>query len=190
MCDMTHSYVWHDLFKSVIWRIHVDATTHAYVWHDSLMCVTYKWFISHIWITYMCDMTCVTWLIHMCDMTHAYVWHESLICVTWLNQMCMLNLMICHIWYVWHICHIYATYMCLDTYIYVTHICGIHMSHICVNVTYMCECHIYVWHTCALIDVIFDDMLHIYIYISRIYHIYVPWLIAMRAMNHWFYKKK
>jgi len=151
--------------------IHITHMNHLYVWHD------------------------------MCDMTHSYVWHDSCICVTWITYMCDMTQsnvyvkfddmshLIC-VTYMPHICHIYATYMCLDTYIYVTHICGIHMSHICVNVTYMCECHIYVWHTCALIDVIFDDMLHIYIYISRIYHIYVPWLIAMRAMNHWFYKKK
>jgi len=87
MCDMTHSYVWHDSsngcswlyengsFTCVTWLIHMcDMThpmdvvrcmgmTHSYVWHDSFVCVT--------------------WLIHMCDMTHSYVWHDSFICVTW-----------------------------------------------------------------------------------------------------------
>jgi len=52
MCDMTHSYVWHDLF---IW-------------------VT--------WLTHICDMICATWPIHMCDMTYLYEWHNSLIYAT------------------------------------------------------------------------------------------------------------
>jgi len=55
-----------------LWLIHMCDVTHSYVWHDSLVCVT--------WPIHMCDMThshvchnsciCVTWLIHMCDMTH------------------------------------------------------------------------------------------------------------------------
>jgi len=57
MCDMTHSYVWHDSFICVTWLIHMCDKTHSYVWHDSFICVT--------------------WLIHMCDMTHSYVWHDS-----------------------------------------------------------------------------------------------------------------
>jgi len=90
MCDMTHSYVWHDSFICVTWLnhmcdIHMCDTTHSYVWHDSFICA---------WLIHMCDMTrsrvrhsyvwhdsfiCVTWLIHMCDMTHSHVWHDSLI---------------------------------------------------------------------------------------------------------------
>jgi len=65
MCDMTHSYVWHDAFICVTWRIHMCDMTHSYVWHDSRKRVTT--------------------LIHMCDMTHSYVWHDSFICVTCLN---------------------------------------------------------------------------------------------------------
>jgi len=90
MCDMTHSYVWHDSFICVTRLIHMYDMTHSYVWHDSFICVT--------WLMHMCDMThsyvwqdsfiCMTWLIHMCDMTHSYVWHDSLICVTWLIDMC------------------------------------------------------------------------------------------------------
>ena len=56
MCDMTHSYVWHDSFTCVTWLIHMCDMTHSCVWHDSF--------------------TCVTWLIHMCDMTHSHVWHH------------------------------------------------------------------------------------------------------------------
>jgi len=68
MCDMTHSYVWCDLFICVTKFIHVCDMTYSYVWHDSFMCVT--------------------WLIHTCDMTHSYVWHCSFICVIWLIHTC------------------------------------------------------------------------------------------------------
>jgi len=64
MCDMTHSYVWHDSFTCVTWLIHTRDPTHSHVWHDSCICVT--------------------WIIHMYDMTHSYVWHDSFTCVTWL----------------------------------------------------------------------------------------------------------
>jgi len=73
MCDMTHSYVWHDAFICVTWLIHMCDMTHSYVWHDAFICVT--------WLIHMCDMT-----FHLCDMTHSYVWHDSFICVTWLMQ--------------------------------------------------------------------------------------------------------
>jgi len=87
MCDMTHSYVWHDAFICVTWRIHTCDMTHSYVWHDAFICVT--------WRIHMCDMThsCVWWKnvqgdILVCDMTYSYVWHDSFICVTWLIHMC------------------------------------------------------------------------------------------------------
>ena len=67
ICDMTH--------PCVTWLIHMCDMAHSWVWHDSFMCVT--------WLIHMCDMTdsyvwrasfiCVTCLIHMCDMTHSYV---------------------------------------------------------------------------------------------------------------------
>jgi len=71
MCDMTHSYVWHDLFIFATWLIHMCDMTYSYVRHDSFICVT--------------------WLIHMCDMTRSYVWHDSFICATWLIHMCDMN---------------------------------------------------------------------------------------------------
>jgi len=55
-CDMTHSYVWQDVFICVTWRNHLCDMTHSYVRHDSFIYVT--------------------WLIHMCDMTHSYVWQD------------------------------------------------------------------------------------------------------------------
>ena len=57
LCDMTHSYVWHDSVMCV--------------WHDTLICVAR--------LIYMC----VTPLIHMCAMTHSYVCYDSFICVPW-----------------------------------------------------------------------------------------------------------
>ena len=88
MCDMTHSYVWHNSFICVTWLIHVAwpihmcDMTHSYVWHDSFICVT--------------------WLIHMCDMTHSYVVHDSFISVPWLIHMCGKTLS----WVAWliHMC--------------------------------------------------------------------------------------
>ena len=93
MCDMTHSYVRHDMCD----------VTHSYVWHDSFICVT--WLIHlyqcrcggcvHVWhdsFTYM------TWLfpyinvdvgvVCMCQAKRLHVWHDSCICVTWLIHMC------------------------------------------------------------------------------------------------------
>ena len=99
MCDMTHSYVWHDSFICVTWLIHMCGMTHSYVWQDSFICVT--------WLIRMCDVThvyvwhdsfiCVTWLIHVCDMTHSYVRRGSFVCVMWLIHMCDMT----HS-YVWH----------------------------------------------------------------------------------------
>ena len=42
MCDMTQSYVWHDSFICVTWRIHMCDMTHSYVWHDSFICATWN----------------------------------------------------------------------------------------------------------------------------------------------------
>jgi len=32
--DLTHSYLWHDLFPCVTWFVHTCDMTHSYVWHD------------------------------------------------------------------------------------------------------------------------------------------------------------
>jgi len=90
-CDVTHSYVWHDAFLSVIWLMSHIWMSH--VIHINESCHTYEWAMLHIWISLLS----VTWLIYMCDMTHSYVWHDSFICVTWRIHMCdMTNS------YVWH----------------------------------------------------------------------------------------
>ena len=75
MCDMTHSYVWHDSFLYVTWLIFMCDMTRSYVWHDSFLCEP--------------------WLIPMCDMTRSYMWHDSFLCAIWLVPMCDMT----------HFCH-------------------------------------------------------------------------------------
>jgi len=86
---MTHPHVWH-VFICVTWPIHMCEMTHSYVWHDSCGCL-----VSHticrtpsmLCLIPMCDMTHsyirhdsfmrVTWLVQMSDMTHSYVHRKS-----------------------------------------------------------------------------------------------------------------
>jgi len=110
MCDMTHSYVWHDSFICGTWLFHMWDMTHSYVWHDSFICVTWRIHMcdmthSYVWqdsfacVTHSCawhdTLICVTWPIHMCDMTHSYVWHDSFIRATWLIRMCDMTRSVC-----------------------------------------------------------------------------------------------
>jgi len=120
MCDMTHSYVWHDSFICVTWLIHMCDMTHSSVWHDSFICVTWLHLLlsRRTWPA--------TWLIHMCDITHAYVWHHSFICVTWLIRMCGMthlyvwqNACICVTWLI-HMCDMTHSNAWHDSFISVT----------------------------------------------------------------------
>ena len=61
ICNMTHSYVWHDSFISVPWRIHIYDMTHSYVWHGAFTCATRLFDMCGV--THSC----------MCGITHAYV---------------------------------------------------------------------------------------------------------------------
>jgi len=140
MCDMTHSYVWHDSSIWVTWLMHVCNMTRSYVWYNWLLCVT--------------------WLIHMCDMTCSYVWHDSSICVTWLIHKFNMTHPYGFCWYSFT----YVTtciYMADSTRSYtcgMTHSYLWHDSFICVtwHITqdasiyayiYMCDMtHSYVWH--------------------------------------------
>ena len=125
MCDMTHSYVWHDSFLCATWLIRVCHTTHPYVWYDSLMrnvpitirspgCVT--WLMTHIYVWHDGFM-CVTWLVPFeCtasqvgqetawqDLTDQSVRHDSFLCATWLISMCdMTHFYVRHDWFLlWH----------------------------------------------------------------------------------------
>ena len=122
MCDVTHSYVWHDAFICVTWLIHMCDMTPSYVWHDSLICAT--------------------WLIHMCDITHSYVWHDSFMCVTRPIHMC--DMTHSYVWHdVWHVRQMHGgvvsfiwmshvphmiescyTYECVTSHIWMSHISG------------------------------------------------------------------
>jgi len=59
MCDMTHSYVWHDLYIRVMWLTHSD---------------------------HMCDMTCRA--LAMCDMTHSHGTHSLLSHIAGASESC------------------------------------------------------------------------------------------------------
>jgi len=82
MCAMSHSYVWHDLFKCVPWLIYMYNMTRSHVCHVLFICVI--------------------WLIHMYAMTHSWVWHDSFICGrTPLHYLCDIT-------HVWHDTHSYV----------------------------------------------------------------------------------
>jgi len=78
MRDMTHSYVWHDLFLT---------------WYASFIFRTWRIRIYVTWLIYICDslicvqwpIQCEIWLIHVHNMAHSlYVtwWHDSSVDVT------------------------------------------------------------------------------------------------------------
>ena len=121
MCDVTHSYVWDDLFICVIWRIHMRDMTRSCVWeerrclgcdawHDSLTCAT--WLI-HVANMHVCDMThpclChdafirVTWLVRTCDMTHSYEGRDSFACLTKDTVSARHDSLVCATWRI-HMC--------------------------------------------------------------------------------------
>ena len=98
MCDMTHSYVWHDSFICVTRLIHTCDMAPLHICHNSFICGTWLLpfaglcekgrgahneatygFLASVWHD---SFICVTWLIHTCDKTHWYVWHDSYICGT------------------------------------------------------------------------------------------------------------
>jgi len=118
MCDMSYSFVWHDVFICVCLRAAVSTMEtagdmpHPNVWRDSFAFAT--------WLNYICDMShsylwhdvwiyvtwpihtvyygdrrwhdssiCVTWLIHVYDMSHSYVWHDVFIYVTRPIHLCV-----------------------------------------------------------------------------------------------------
>jgi len=91
---VTRSYMCHDSFVCVPWRIdindmtHVNAAnvtwlmnmcamTHFYVCYDASTFVTWRMNIQQIW---RASFICVPWLISMCTMTHLYLWYASCIC--------------------------------------------------------------------------------------------------------------
>jgi len=82
---MTLSYVWHDLFICMTWRVHMCDMTDSYAWYDSRICGT--------WLIHMCDM-----LTHMCATTRSCVWHDPFTCLTWPIICVWHDSLICVIW--------------------------------------------------------------------------------------------
>jgi len=74
MCDVTHSYVWHDSFMCDM--------THSFEWHSSFIRVT--------WPICMCDVALLSHLIDSSTLSRHfwYVWNDSFIRVTWLLHTC------------------------------------------------------------------------------------------------------
>jgi len=128
MCDMTHSYVCHDVIlrdmpHSYAWRnSFLCVGTHSYVWHDPSIYVPWRipaWHASIIratWLISMCrhSFICVTGPIHMCDVDHPLFWHDSwhysIIRVTCPINMCAMT----------YSCMTRLIQMCDVTYFYVS----------------------------------------------------------------------
>jgi len=172
MCDMTHSYVWHDSFLYAAWLIQLCDTTHSHVWHGSFTCVTC--------LNDMCDMThsparhdSLVWFVYIihirvCDMTHSpyvntysYVWYKIFVCILKIH-MCdvthspyiYIDVHALRTSFVWVVCitHIHMcdmTHSPIFAYIYI-YMCDItHPSGSCVSHTFTCAAwliHLYI-HT-------------------------------------------
>jgi len=153
MCDMTHSYMWHDSLMHVTWLIDTCNMTYG---HPPLV------FRCTLRDTCVCD---------MCAMTHPYLRHDSWIHVTWLIHTrdmthgysalgfgCTLRdtRVIC-VWCVWHVMpHVMSRVTCMNescptSHIWTGHVtCHIYqrvVSHVQMShVTCMDEsCHMYEW---------------------------------------------
>jgi len=104
LCDMTHSYVWHD---ASCWsmRVHMWDMTRNHTWDLSYLCVWHEVFGCGIWLVRMCDMirACVGFDSLMWDMTrlsarynsfgmtHSFVFHDAFIYVIWLIYLCYMT---------------------------------------------------------------------------------------------------
>ena len=115
LCDMTGSYVWHDIVVCVPWLIHTCAITHSYTRR--------LWLRSHLdagdvfsWHVWLC---CVIWLDHICNMTKSYVCHGWVIRVPWLIHIRNFfgwgwTLSLCDVfsWHVWLCCKMWLGHVC------------------------------------------------------------------------------
>jgi len=153
--------MWHDSFIYVTWLIHICDMTHSYMWHDSCciwLSLTHRTWMHPGVVNESCH-------IHMCDMTHSYdmndLWRSH---VTYMNESCHIyEWVMSHIQsptYIWmhlgafnaphsqhtsgawgalhapsciHICDMTHSYMWHDSFIYATwliHICDMtHSQH-------------------------------------------------------------
>jgi len=87
MCDLTHSYVWHESFIHATWSIQ-----HTWPVRDVSTRLIHTCGIA--WLVHTCD---VTWLVCTRDRTHADVWHDSSTLGTWSIHSCDMTISyVCH----------------------------------------------------------------------------------------------
>jgi len=77
MCDMTHSYVWHDLFICVTWLIHVSHNRDS-----GYLCV-----VNRVYVTCckqgVCDVEYTKESRHTCEWVKSHAWHT--LAMSWLR---------------------------------------------------------------------------------------------------------
>ena len=122
LSDMTHSCVWHDLFRrdmtrlDVTWLVlsHMKGWCHTWMSHVTRMnesCHIYEWIMSHIWMSLVTHMneSCHIWTGHV-----TYEWvmaHARMIHITHMNESChtyewvMSRMCMSHVTYEWVMSH-------------------------------------------------------------------------------------
>ena len=68
--------VWHDSFICVTCLMHMCDVTHTYVGHNVYPCITWR-YIRVACLIHLCDMT-----LHLCDLTHTHGGYDIFTCVT------------------------------------------------------------------------------------------------------------
>jgi len=171
MCDMNHSYVWHESFMCMwhesSWGLHERMTC----CHERISCRS----------SYVCGMTHSQGLHEQITRGHervtrrsSYVWHDSfigslqtigvstlLVCVTWLILVRVTRLI--------HMCDMTHSCVCDTTHLYMTRDRFVDMYYSFIYVAWLIHrfdsrrIHIYICvHTCMLIWICLS--LHLYIY--------------------------
>ena len=184
---MTHSYVWHDAFICVTWRIHVYDMHlsyvvvhmcdmgHSHMWHDAFMCVI-CWFIwmshaTYVWheCVWHDPSMCVSWLIHTCDCITFHISQDAkereghVVSInTGVNESC--HILTSHVTYEWVMSHMNAschTYECVMSHMQMSH--GTHDESAMFliwmsHVTHMnCSCHT---HECVMSHIWMGHVTH------------------------------
>ena len=123
MAFILHSYVWHDSFKCLIWRIHMRNGMSLVVTHEHRMWLIHIAFILYSYCIHIAFIR-VTLLVQMFEMTHSFAWHASFIYVVRGESMSLAETSERRTWlihtafilhsYVWH-----DSFKCLTWYIHV-----------------------------------------------------------------------
>jgi len=189
MCDVTYSYVSHDSFIRVMWRIHMCDVTHSYVWRDSFGQILR---LSHACV-WDCQGPWVVWLNHMCNMAHSYVkhdssgqtrrfwcgcfwgcqdlWHDSFIHATWL-----VHIGLWHDSFTW-----YDLFICVTWLILTGHYSFILLIHT-KSYAWHDMTHSHVWHD-SFWDRIFTHMNQFGTRMNKPWRIF-EWAMAHMWMSH------